>query len=134
MAEVAADIWVLTETHVGYAPTDEHKHVVYCPPHETRRGTDERWTAIWSRWPLTLIEDLAAHRRGTVAALAQSPSGELVVYGTVIAWANEPTHDDGTPAKMWEVHEAEIGRQGNEWRRLRTLYPNSPMIVAGDLN
>ena len=47
-----------------------------------------------------------------------TPEGPLVVYGTVIAWANEPHFDDGTPARMWEVHLAEIERQSAEWRRM----------------
>ena len=134
MADVAADIWVLTETHVDYQPTDQHTHVVYCPAHETRRGVDERWTAIWSRWPLSQIEDPAPNRRGTVAALAETPTGEIVVYGTVIAWANDPVHNDGQPAKMWEVQAAEITRQGADWQKLRQLHPTTPLIVAGDFN
>lgn len=134
MREVAADIWVLTETRVDHRPTDDYKHVVYCPPHDTRRSPDERFTAIWSLFPLTPIEEPLPNPRGTAAALAHTPTGELLIYGTVIAWANDPQHADGRPAGMWEVHEAEIARQGAEWLRLRMLHPDIPMVVAGDFN
>ena len=134
MAEVDADIWVLTETHLDHIPTDEHLHSVFSPPHPERRPDHERWTAIWSRWPLTPIEDPAPHRRGTVAAIADTPLGPVVLYGTVVAWANEPNHDDGTPARMWEVHLAELDRQASEWAALRTLHPDLPLVVAGDFN
>jgi len=134
MAEVDADVWVLTETHVDHAPTDEHTFVAFSPPHPERRPAHERWTAIWSRWPLAPIADPPAHRRGTVAAVVEAPAGPLLVYGTVIAWANEPNFDDGGPARMWEVHLAEIGRQGGEWLQLRAALPGVPMVVAGDFN
>jgi endonuclease/exonuclease/phosphatase family metal-dependent hydrolase len=134
MAEVDADIWVLTETHVDHQPTPDHTYSAFCPPHDARRPTDERWTAIWSKWPLHPIDDPAPHRRGTVAAIVGAPVGPLLVYGTVISWANEPNFDDGREARMWEAHMAEIARQGGEWARLRAMHPGVPMVVAGDFN
>ena len=112
MAEVDADVWVLTETILGHAPSADHRHAVFSPPHPERRPAHERWTAIWSRWPLREISCPPSHRRGTVAAMVEHPSGPILVYGTVIAWANEPFYDDGSPARMWQVHLAEITRQG----------------------
>lgn len=134
MAEVDADIWVLTETHLTHAPTDEHMYAVFSPPHPERRPEHERWASIWSRWPLAEVREPPAHRRGTVAAEVDTPGGAILVYGTVIAWANEPQFDDGTPAKMWQVHVSEIDRQGREWCHLRSAHPNVPMVVAGDFN
>ena len=134
MAEVDADIWVLTETHLHHAPSPEHTHAVFSPEHPGRRADPERWAAIWSRWPLEGVLEPAPHRRGTVTALVSTPAGKLLVYGTVIAWANDPTHDDGTPARMWDVHLAEIQRQGAEWAALRSAHPTVPLVVAGDLN
>jgi hypothetical protein len=32
---------------------------------------------------------------------------------------------------MWQVHLAEIARQGAEWRRLRARHPDLLMVVAG---
>ena len=134
MALVDADIWVLTETFVDRVPSAGFD-AAFSPPHPDRRpDPNERWTAIWSRWPITPLDDPAPHRRGSVAAMIATPTGPLVVYGTVIAYHGEPTHDDGRPARAWEVHRAEIERQTAEWRRLRELHPDVPIVVAGDFN
>jgi len=134
IAEVDADVWVLTETFTDRTPGAEFTGV-HCPQHPGRRSDPtERYTGIWSRWPIQSMTDPAAHRRGTVAAFVETPIGAIVVYGTVIAYGNERQHDDGAPAEMWEVHLTEIERQAAEWRRIRTLYPNTPLIVAGDFN
>jgi endonuclease/exonuclease/phosphatase family metal-dependent hydrolase len=134
MAEVDADVWVLTETHLNHRPGGEFIHSAFSPAHLERRPEHERWTAIWSRWPIEELTDPAAHRRGTVAAIVHAPDGPLIVYGTVIAWANEPHFDDGSPARMWQVHMAEIERQAADWRRIRELHPELPLVVLGDFN
>jgi len=134
MAEVDADVWLLTETHLDHRPTSMHGHFVFSPPHPERRPLDERWAAIWSRWPLTPIEDPAPHQRGTVAAIVQMPGAHFIAYCTVIAWANEPFFDDGRPARMWEIHHAEAERQAAEWVRIRELHPDLPLVVGGDFN
>lgn len=134
MTEVAADIWVLTETFVTRSPGKPFAGV-FSPPHRERHSDpDERWTAIWSHWPIETVAEPAPHRRGTVTALVTTPEGPLLVYGTVIAYQHEPHHDDGRPARGWEVHAAEVARQVAEWRRLRELFPGVPLVVAGDFN
>lgn len=133
MGAVDADIWVLTETHLHHQPSTEHTHVMFSPAYQERRPDPERWTAIWSRWPLVAVTDPDAHRRGTVAAIVACPSGDMIVYGTVIAYAGEPA-ENGDPAAGWEVHKREIARQGAEWAQLRAAYPKLPLAVAGDFN
>ncbi len=131
MAEAAADIWILTETRASIEPGDGF-HGLHTPPHPLRRpDEDERWVSIWSRWPLHPT-DLPADPRGAVSAIVQSPDGPLVIYGTVLPWANEKG-DDGT-ARMWQVHYEQIERQGAEWQTLRQRYPELPLVVAGDFN
>lgn len=134
MAEVDADVWVLTETFTDRSPGAGYAGC--CSPHHPERRPDEaeRWTAIWSRWPMAPLDVPLPHRRGTIAARVEAPFGPLIVYGTVIAWANEPVFDDGQPAKPWEVHLAEIERQSREWVTMRDSYPGVPLVVAGDLN
>jgi endonuclease/exonuclease/phosphatase family metal-dependent hydrolase len=66
--------------------------------------------------------------------MIETPIGPIVVYGCVIAYGNERRHDDGRPAKAWEVHAAEVERQRGDWLRLRELYPDVPLVVAGDFN
>jgi endonuclease/exonuclease/phosphatase family metal-dependent hydrolase len=51
-----------------------------------------------------------------------------------VAYHLEPEHDDGRPARAWEVHAAEIERQAQEWHRIRELHPDVPVVVAGDFN
>ncbi len=104
------------------------------PPDLERLKGHECSAAIWSRWPIELIEDPVPHRRGTVAGLVHAPFGTVLVYAAVIPWANDPNLDDGRPARKWEAHLAGIERLGAEWRCLRHRFPNVPMVVAGDLN
>lgn len=59
-------------------------------------------------WVLT---DPQAHRRGSLAFEVATPWGPVIVYGTVLAWANERHFDDGQPAPMWEVYNVEVRRQ-----------------------
>jgi endonuclease/exonuclease/phosphatase family metal-dependent hydrolase len=58
----------------------------------------------------------------------------LIVYGTVIAWANEKQFDDGQPARMWQVHRVEVERQVAEWSEIAASHPNVPFVIAGDFN
>jgi len=134
MAEVNADIWVLTETHVDHQPTPEHTHCAFSPAHPTRRPDHERWVGIWSRWPMVKLTDPPAHPRGSLAVEVTTPWGQVIVYGTVLAWANEPHFDDGQPARMWEVHHAEVERQCGEWASIARNHPRTPLVVAGDFN
>ena len=131
---VDADIWVLTETFTSRSPGPGFTGV-FSPPHAERRpNLDERWTAVWSRWPIEQLDTPAPHRRGTIAARIATPAGPVIVYGTVIAYQHEPMHDDGRPARGWEVHMAEVTRQSAEWQLLRQQHPETPLVVAGDFN
>ena len=55
--------------------------------------------SVWSRWPLepTAVEP---DPRTSVSALVHAPDGPVVVYGTVLPWAND-RGPDGT-ARMWD--------------------------------
>jgi endonuclease/exonuclease/phosphatase family metal-dependent hydrolase len=131
MAEVDADIWVLTETRASIAPDEGHVGL-HAPPHLLRRSDeDERWVSIWSRWPVRPT-DMPPDPRGAVSAIVDAPDGPLVVYGTVLPWANDKG-DDGD-ASMWQLHYEQIERQGQEWVNLRQRHPDLPLVVAGDFN
>lgn len=59
--QVDVDVWVLTETFTSRSPGPGFTGV-FSPPHlERRPNPDERWTAVWSRWP---IEPLDGSGRG----------------------------------------------------------------------
>lgn len=87
--------------------------------------------SIWSRRPLRPT-GLPPDPRGAISALVDAPDGPVVVYGTVLPWANDKG-DDGT-RRMWQVHYEQIERQGAEWQLLRERYPGVPLVVAGDFN
>ena len=134
MAEVGADVWVLTETFTDRSPGAGFEGC-HAPHHPDRRPDErERWTAVWSRWPVKPLDDPPPHRRGTIALMVAAPFGPVIVYGSVIAWGHEPCFDDGRPARTWQVHLAEIERQSAEWAALRRAHPDVPLLVAGDLN
>lgn len=131
IAEVDADVWVLTETRTTVTPGPE-LHGVHTPPHPQRRpDEDERWVGIWSRWPI-VPTGVEPEPSGSVSVIVQQPTAPFIVYGTVLPWANEPG-DDGR-ARMWEVHHAEVVRQAADWRELRARHPGLPLVVAGDFN
>jgi endonuclease/exonuclease/phosphatase family metal-dependent hydrolase len=124
-----ADIWVLTETRASLPLNGSHPYVVHAPSHPARRpDLDERWTSIWSRYPLSDAA-IKPSPRGTVAAFASTPAGEIVIYGTVVPWSHE-RGDDGEAA-VWSEHEHELERQAGEWRALASRFP---AVVAGDFN
>jgi endonuclease/exonuclease/phosphatase family metal-dependent hydrolase len=133
MASVDAGIWVLTETHVDHGPGCGFTGL-HTPPVIDRRPPDERWVAIWSRYPTTAVTDPLPRARGTLAAVVTTPIGELVVYGCVIAWANEPTFADGTAATMWDAHAETIEQIDHDLTVIRDRYPGLPVLLAGDLN
>lgn len=129
--ELAADVWVLTETRASISPGDGW-HGLHTPPTPRRaEDRDERYVSLWSRWPVepTSVEP---HQRGSVAGLVRTPAGRLLVYGTVIAWANDK--GEHGEHRMWQRHAEEIQRQGQEWQQLRDEYPGVPLVVAGDFN
>jgi endonuclease/exonuclease/phosphatase family metal-dependent hydrolase len=131
--EVAADIWILTETHDAICPDSGYYAIsttsVREPPIYHAAG--EHMTTIWSRWPIIEQWETATPHRATCAVI-ETPVGGVVVYGTVIPYhgARWPY---GTP-RNWDAHYAAIATQGADWSRLRRKYPAHGFCVAGDLN
>ena len=134
MAEISADVWVITEGRQDFPPEDGFVGV--CTPSDPPRNRVlESSAAIWARTPLRALAEPAPCKRGSVVAIVESAVGPVLVYGNVIAYAGSKRHIDGRPAtRQWEVHEAEIERQVSEWRWLRERFPALPFVVAGDFN
>lgn len=70
----------------------------------------------------------------TVAAVVTTPSGAVLVYGTVLPWGADPGPDPEAPARGWSEMDRVLPLQLAEWRRLQNAHPGVPLVVAGDLN
>ena len=125
---IKADIVVLTETtdkvnlsELGYACVTPHKNEEY----------GKYWSTIWSKWPI--IHQIDCYDNETaVCARIETPSGDLIVYGTII-----PYHGyKGSSGKSgkWVEHDKAIVDHGNDWRAIQDKFPGIPFIVAGDFN
>jgi endonuclease/exonuclease/phosphatase family metal-dependent hydrolase len=127
MAEIAADVWVLTETHRDFLPGPAYRLAAHSADASDRvGGRGECWVAIWSRLPaerVTLSGDLervAAARVG----------GSVVVVGTVLPWLTDDRHPQlhGSAAFL-----ARLAEQAADWQRLRAV-AQCGLCVAGDFN
>ncbi len=133
MDQVDADVWILTETRTSFSPGPGY-HGLHTPPHPQRDVLtgDERYVGIWSRWPLTPVEEIFPDGRGAITARCETPLGPLLIQGVVLPWAND-RGSDGT-ATMWQEHARAIERRAADWQELRRHHPRVPLVVAGDLN
>lgn len=128
----ACDIWILTETHDDLDLSETHTAL-----HSVQRPTGRvgsRWTSIWTRLPVVRSLKVVDARR-TVAVVLDAPMGPLIVYGSVMPWADD--RGDTLPevkVRNWSEHHRVIVQQGEEWTALRRAYPDADLCVAGDLN
>jgi endonuclease/exonuclease/phosphatase family metal-dependent hydrolase len=137
IANINADIWVLTETDTKLKPGAGYQLVAHsslaAPDRNGKRGAV--WTAIWTRLQADCI-DLSADPERTAAALIHPKAGApVLVYGTVLPWRSDTRREPlmGGPA-FCEV----IDKQADEWTELiikiRHLHPGARLCVAGDFN
>lgn len=130
LREVAADIWILTETNARAIDLrDTHPHAEFTPPVEGYHSPGECWAGIHSRWPLhrltTSTPDIA------VAARVDTLTGPIVVYATVLPYHADRVH---LGAGTWHEFLRAVPVQAEDWRRLRAEHPDAHLCVAGDLN
>ncbi|MGJ8641765.1 MAG: hypothetical protein ACSHX9_00025 [Luteolibacter sp.] len=60
------------------------------------------------------------------------PDFQLLVYGSIIAYAGYKGSDGKSP--MWEAHYRYIEWHGRDWLQLRKEFPNHHLITGGDYN
>ncbi|WP_416670218.1 endonuclease/exonuclease/phosphatase family protein [Egbenema bharatensis] len=129
LREVDADIWILTETNSVISPGENYHEPVATQP-EASHTKGENWTTIWSRYP---IQQTLATRDAEIAVCAEvdlgNSIGRLVVYGTIITWANDGVWSK--EAKKWQRHYESIAWHSEDWA---TLSQNASFCVAGDFN
>lgn len=129
ICEIEADLWILTETNSaisldGYASLASEAQPGY-------HSSGESYAAIWSRWPI-LRQVPTFDPYFSVCAEIDSPAGALIVFGTIITYANDPGVS-GT-ARKWEEHRKSIESHAADWHRLRNEFPNHLFCIAGDFN
>ena len=108
LSAIPADIWVLTETHTELRP-DGMGEPVSSPGNQPHFRPAERATMIWARhdWAIQPVQTFPGRPASTApakaatyavrdaatspaaCALVQTPLGPLLVYGTIITWAND---------------------------------------------
>jgi endonuclease/exonuclease/phosphatase family metal-dependent hydrolase len=127
--EIGADLWVLTETNTAVSLQGDYESVASIQPEYYTVG--ENLATIWSRWKV--LQSLPTFDPiYTVCAEVDSPFGAMIVYGTVIPYANEKGIS-GT-AKRWEEHRRSIEQHHQDWLRIQKQYPQHLMCIAGDFN
>ena len=130
-SDFPSDIWFLTETHVDVNPHEGYFPVFSSTPdRDSKEG--ERWVAIWSRWPIEPLDAFVSDPARCVAGrIPDSPSGELIVFGTVLPWTNSWR---GIPGAGGQAFEAALTVQKRDWLALKEEFPKATMVVAGDFN
>jgi endonuclease/exonuclease/phosphatase family metal-dependent hydrolase len=124
--EINADVWVLTETSQAIDLWSDYEPVESCAHNDS-----ENLSTIWSRWKVLRILP-TFDSTWAVCAEIDSPFGAMIIYGTVITYANDKGVN-GT-AKRWEEHRRSIQQHYEDWLRIQKLYPNHLMCIAGDFN
>lgn len=128
--EIGADLWILTETHEVIDLSGTH-HGASTTPSQRKPRAGEACAAIWSRWPISQHIPTSDPSEAVCVEIAH-PEGPLIVYGSIIAYANYKGPDGDST--MWEEHYRFIGWHGSDWKRLRTEFPGHLLITGGDYN
>ena len=135
MSEVDADIWVLTETWIDYAPsvgfqlvaqTFGAKDLLY-----SANATKRCWVSIWAKSTLASTPQTVTHQPDRMAScrIHLPDHRDLVVVGTVLPW--------GSSDALWPATDgycAALNDQAVGWNLLRTGVAPCDFVVAGDFN
>jgi hypothetical protein len=117
LAEVDADLWILTETNSAIGLRGYHHQSSPSVAGYHRAG--EHFTTLLSRWPLLRSiptwDPLLA-----VCAELESPIGPMLLYGTIITYANDrgPTGS----SRRWQEHRRSIERHQHDWVAFRRRF------------
>jgi endonuclease/exonuclease/phosphatase family metal-dependent hydrolase len=129
---VKADILVLTET---CDQVDLHAYGYKCVSPHRKNKYGKYWSTIWSKLPITHQIDCYDNETAVCAQIT-TPSGDLIIYGTIITWQNDPGSDPSKKSPPWAEHEKSIIDHGADWRAIqdKDQYRGIPFIVMGDFN
>jgi hypothetical protein len=129
--EIDADIWVLTETNSAIDLSDRGYKAIASPPIENYHKKGENLATIWTRLPIARqIETFDS--TAAVCGEVESPFGPILVYGTVIPYADDKGEDGNS--KRWEEHRKSLLLHHQDWLRIRREYLDRLFCIAGDIN
>ncbi len=131
LSEIKSDIYFLTETHERLTPQKDFQAIFSGTP-DRKHLEGERWTSIWSRWPITSLNDFVSDKSRCVAGeIENTPFGQLIVYGTVLPWnGDRRTPNNGNHIAFGDALEA----LKDDIARIKDVYPKSIIVLAGDFN
>lgn len=125
----APDILVLTETCAEVDLSSQGYEVVYP---KTKNLYGKYWSSIWYNNKVRLIKVLkTANDEVAVCARFETSHGEMMIYGTIIAYRDFKVKNGSKP---WEEHYKSIKWHGADWLKLIGENHNLPLLVAGDFN
>lgn len=131
MAAIAADVWVLTETHRDVSPGSGFRLAAHSES-APDRPADERWTAIWVRDEIEATQTATHDAERTACVKMTTRSGQsLFVYGTVLPWLTDDRHSH---RKGSDAFIEALAEQEADWLHIRRSEPDAGLCVTGDLN
>ncbi len=131
IAEVNADIWILTETDACIDLAGTHHPTSTEPSPRKKPRPTESCATIWSRWPFG--DPLRTYDyREVVCVEIMRPDKPLIVYGCIIPYGGYRGPNGESP--FWHEHYRFIGGYAEDWLRLVQQYPDHEIIVGGDFN
>jgi len=131
LSGIESDIWFLTETHEELVPNIGF-HPIFSGTPDRHSQPGERWSAIWSRWPIERLDQFVTDNSRCVAGrIGNTPFGDLLVYATVLPWAKDPR---GNEIGSFEIYKENLLIQQADWLKLKSVFPMAVLFVAGDFN
>lgn len=132
LKEVAADIWILTETDQSIG-IEGHSRFATISPSDKSYSASEAYAAIHCRFAMRAVPDTRFDPQFAVCVeIPESPLGPLLVCGSIITYRNDGVAEG--QARVWERHRQAAAGQVADWAELRRRYPSHMLVVAGDFN
>ncbi len=131
MAEVNADVWVLTETWRTFSPGAGYQLLSQSQQAaDLNRRSDRCWVSLWGKLSLLGVSQETQNQPDRLAGcrIVMSNQQNLVVVGTVLPWNSD---------RLWPGERgffASLGFQTEEWETQRKGWSRSTLVVAGDFN
>ena len=130
LEQVAADVWVLTESHAELDRRFAHHHSS-SPGRDGDEDVRSRWVTIGCASDIEALP-VSDPVRSAAGRLELSGVGHCVVFGTVLPWLGSRWRD--VEARDGNAFAAALEVQCADWVRLRARYPEDEFFLMGDFN